>query len=302
MIGSLNSSTPFRSGFVPIVGAPNVGKSTLLNSILGQKISIVTPKPQTTRNQILGIKRLPEAEIAFLDTPGIHRPLGLMNKRMVQAALDGLERADVVLWVLDGIRGLTSEDRDIAERLSSLPCPSIQVLNKIDRMKKTKLLPLMEECAKLLQSKKIIPLSARTTHGVEILIRELVVHLPERSPLGLREKLANQTERFLAAEAIREQIFILTHKEVPYSCGVMVERLEERAEKDLVVIGATVLVERESHKPILIGQRGSRLREIGMLARREIEILLNKKVYLELFVKTKEGWSENLQTLKEMGI
>lgn len=296
------SAVPFRSGFVVIIGAPNVGKSTLLNSILGRKISIVTPKPQTTRNPIRGVKNLPGAQIVFVDTPGIHRPSGLMRKRMVQAALDSLIQVDVALWVLDSVCGVTEDDREIVARLDPVSRQPIQVLNKIDRVQKSRLLPLMEECSKLLPDSKIVPVSAQTGEGIDILTEEILKLLPLGPALYPADEITNQTERFLVSEAVREQIFVLTHHEVPYACGVVVEKFEEKPEKNLVVISATVLVERDSHKAILIGRQGAKLKEIGTRSRREIENLLGKKVYLELFVKSKEGWTDNAEILAEMGI
>jgi GTP-binding protein Era len=221
---------------------------------------------------------------------------------MVQAAWDSLIQADVVLWVLDAVAGVTDEDREIGERLAPVSPRTIQVLNKIDRIQKGRLLPLIEQCSKLLPDTTIVPVSARTREGLDILIAEILKLLPPGTVLYPPDEITNQAKRFFVAEAIREQIFLLTHQEVPYTCGVVVEKFEEKREKNLVLIFATVLVEREPHKAILIGRQGAKLKEIGTRSRREIENLLRAKVYLELFVKSKEGWTDNPEVLAEMGI
>ncbi|HWP57230.1 MAG TPA: GTPase Era [Candidatus Acidoferrales bacterium] len=295
-------SAAHRSGFVAIVGRPNVGKSTLLNQLLGEKVAIVTPKPQTTRNRIRGIKTTPRAQIVFVDTPGIHRASSLMNRRMVEAAVHTLSEVDVVLWLVDATRPLTPEDHDIAQTLNRSPAPVIVLLNKMDLVDKPALLPLMEKCSALLPGKEILPISAATGENVDTLLELLIQRLPEGPRYYPEDELTDQTERFVAAEIIREKVFLLTEEEIPYHVAVTVDEFQEKPEKNLIVIKATIYTERESHKAILIGKRGAKLKEIGTRAREELEPLLGCRVFLELFVKVQPGWTQNPRTLAEFGL
>lgn len=291
-----------RSGFVAIVGRPNVGKSTLLNQLLGQKVAIVTPKPQTTRNRIRGIRTTPEAQIVFLDTPGIHRARSLLNRRMVEVARQTLSEVDVILWLVDAERGLDEEDGDIARALAQTRTPTLIVLNKIDLVPKAELLPLMERCSQLLPEREIVPVSALAGENLDLLLRLIVERLPEGPRYYSEEEITDQTERFLAAEIVREKIFLLTHQEVPYSTAVTIDEFTEKEEKNLIVIKATILVDRPSHKPILVGKKGAMLKEIGKQAREELEGLLGCKLFLELFVKVQEGWTQSARALNELGL
>jgi GTPase len=292
----------FRSGYIAIVGRPNVGKSTLLNQLLGEKVAIVTPKPQTTRNRITGIRTSAKSQIVFIDTPGIHQAHSLMNRRMVEVALQILHEADGVLWLLDVGQRIGHEEEKIAGILGGLKTPSLILLNKIDLVAKGKLLPLMQRCSELLPAKEIVPISALKGEGVPVVLEIAEKWLPEGPQYFPRGELTDQTERFVASEIIREKIFLLTREEIPYGVGVAIDEFTEKEEKNLIVIKATIVTERDSHKPILIGKRGSMLKEIGRRAREELEALLGCKIFLELFVKVDRGWTQDPNALTEMGL
>ena len=293
---------PHRSGFVAIVGRPNVGKSTLLNQFLGEKIAIVTPKPQTTRNRITGIRTAPNSQIVFLDTPGIHRTRSLMNRRMVEIALKTLKEVEGILWLLDAREGIRAEDEDIARILEESKVKALILLNKMDLISKGKLLPLMERCATLLPGREIIPISALKGENVALVLDLVEKLLPEGPRYYPEGELTDQTERFIASEIIREKIFLLTREEIPYGTAVTIDEFVERDVKNLIVIKATIHADRESHKPILIGKKGAMLKEIGIRAREELESLLGCKLYLELFVKVQKGWTQDPNTLTELGL
>ncbi len=292
----------FRSGYIAIVGRPNVGKSTLLNSLLGEKIAIVSPRPQTTRNRITGIKTTDHAQMVFLDTPGIHQAHSLMNRRMVDVALQTLHEVDGLIWLVDAHERIGAQDERIAELLSGVKTPVYILLNKIDLVSKGKLLPLMQRCSEMLPGKEIIPVSALKGDNVALLLG-----LIERSlPVGPRyfpgDEVTDQSERFLAAEIIREKVFILTREEIPYGVAVTIDEFTEKPEKNLIVVKATVHTERDSHKPILIGKQGSMLKEIGTQTRIELEALLGCKIFLELFIRVDKDWTQRPHTLSEMGL
>lgn len=300
--GGPAQTPPHRSGFVAIIGRPNVGKSTLLNQLLGEKIAIVTPKPQTTRNRIRGIKTMANAQIVFLDTPGIHRAHSVMNRRMVETALKTLDEVDCVLWLVDASTGIGRDDEDIARTLSRSETATLIVLNKVDSVAKGKLLPLMERLAELLPGREIVPVSALKGEGVALLLDLIIKQLPEGPRYYPEEELTDQTERFLAAEIIREKVFLLTREEIPYGTAVTVEEFSEKEGRNLIVIKATIHADRDSHKPILIGKKGSMLKEIGKRAREELELLLGCRIFLELFVKVHRGWTEDPNALTELGL
>lgn len=291
-----------RSGFVAIVGRPNVGKSTLLNQLLGEKIAIVTPKPQTTRNRITGIKTTPACQVVFLDTPGIHRARSLMNRRMVETALRTLREVDGVLWMVDARSGIHREDEDIARTLKESQTTTLILLNKIDVIAKAELLPLMARCAAMLPEREIVPVSALKGENLPLLLDRIEKLIPEGPPYYPEGEVTDQTERFLASEMIREKIFLLTREEIPYATAVTVEEFSEKEEKNLIVIRATIYTDRVSHKPILLGKRGAMLKKIGTQAREEIEALLGCKVFLELFVKVRTGWTQDPHALTELGL
>ena len=291
-----------RSGFVSIVGRPNVGKSTLLNGILGRKIAAVTPKPQTTRRRLLGIKTLPAAQLLFVDTPGIHKARDLMNERMVERALESLPEADAVLWVVDARRGLGAGDREIAALLPGPAKPVIVALNKIDGRPKAALLPLMAAIAALAPDRAIVPVSARSGENLEALLAAIVAVLPEGPRYYPADELTDESERSIVAEIVREKAMLETRDEIPYALAVTIDAFDEQRGKDLVVIKATIHVARESQKPILVGERGSRIKAIGQAARPEIEALLGKRVFLELFVRLQADWTKHLGRLREFGL
>lgn len=291
----------FRSGFVSLIGRPNVGKSTLLNLLLGQKIAIISPKPQTTRNRILGIKNLTAGQIIFLDTPGIHRSGNLLNLSMVRTALATLQEVDVVCLLIEANSPNHEENDWILENLQKVRKPVFLAINKIDLIPKGNLLPIMERFSQKRPFEQIIPISAVLGDGVELLVRELLKILPEGPRLFPEDMVTDLPERFLAAELIREKVFHLTREEIPYATAVAIEEFKEREEKNLVVIRATIQVERETQKGILIGEKGKRLKEIGQLAREEMEALLGVRVFLELWVKVEKNWRDDPLALRRLG-
>ena len=293
---------PFRSGYIAIVGRPNVGKSTLLNQLLGTKVAIVTPKPQTTRNRITGIRTTEHVQMIFLDTPGIHRAHTLMNRRMVAVALQTLQEVDEVLWLLDAHERIGPEDESIAQALRGLTCPVLILLNKIDAVSKGKLLPSIQRCSELLPEKEIVPISALKGENLPLLLELIEKGLPEGPQYFSEGEFTDQTERFIAAEIIREKVFLLTRQEIPYGAAVTIDEFTEKEEKNLIVIKATIHTERDAHKPILIGKKGAMLKEIGKQAREELEALLGCRIFLELFVRVDRGWTQNHRSLADMGL
>ncbi|HSV07252.1 MAG TPA: GTPase Era [Candidatus Binatus sp.] len=293
---------PHRAGFAAIVGRPNVGKSTLLNALVGTKVAIVTPKPQTTRNRIVGIRTLPETQIAFLDTPGLHEARSLLNRRMVDVAQQTLGEADVVLFVVDAIAGVSPADRELATRLARLRATTIAVLNKRDRVRPPALLPAMAALGESLPGRDVFPASARTGEQVDAILAAVVAALPVGPRLYPEDEYTTETERFLVQETIREQLFLQTEEEVPYGTAVEVEEFAAQPERNLLVLRATIVVDRPTHKGIVIGAEGRRLREIGRRARLELERLFGVRVFLELFVRVEEGWARNPRRLRELGL
>ena len=292
----------FRSGTIAIIGRPNVGKSTLLNKILGEKVAIVSPKPQTTRNRITGIRTTPSSQIVFLDTPGIHQGHSLMNRRMVDTAMQTLDEVDGVLWLLAAHDKIRQEEERIAETVRGVETPAALLLNKIDLVSKGKLLPLMERCAALMPGKEIVPVSALSGDGVQVVLDIVEKWLPEGPPFFTEGEYTDQSERFLASEIIREKVFLLTREEIPYGVAVTIDAFTEKQDKNLIVISATIHTERDSQKGILIGKRGVMLKEIGKQAREELERLLGCRIFLELFVRVDPDWTQNPHSLTEMGL
>jgi GTPase len=290
---------PFRSGYVSIIGRPNVGKSTLLNTLLGQKIAIVSEKPQTTRNRLLGIKNLENAQIIFIDTPGLHTPRTLLGKTMVRSAREALAEIDLVVFVTDP-GGRLNQDEPVIEYLKDAGKPVIFLINKIDLVKPPELLPLIDAYGKCFPFREIIPVSALKGKGIDILLEKIPDYLPEGPKYYPGDIVTDQMERFMAAEIIREKIMGKTTEEVPHSVAVDVQNWVER-EDGLVEIGANIYVEREGQKGIIIGEKGKMLKDIGMLARRDIERLLGTRVFLQLWVKVKKGWRDDKKVLNELG-
>jgi GTP-binding protein Era len=291
-----------RSGYVAIVGRPNVGKSTLLNRIVGSKIAAVTAKPQTTRRRLLGIKTLPTAQALFVDTPGIHAARDLLNQRMVEQALQSLPDADVVLWVVEAREGPGKADRDLAARLPGASKPVIIALNKIDGRPKESLLPVIAEWAALMPGRDIVPISARTGENVDTLLDIVIAGLPQGPRYYPPDELTDASEREIVAELVREKVMMATREEIPYGVAVTVDSFEEKPEKRLAVITATIHVARASHKPIIVGERGQRIKAIGQGARSACEALLGRRVFLELFVRVQADWPRQPARLREFGL
>lgn len=290
----------FHSGFVAIIGRPNVGKSTLLNHIVGQKIAITSPKPQTTRNRILGIQNLENAQVLFVDTPGIHEAHSPLNRYMVDQARSAALDVDVVLWLVEADRPVDT-DPMIPKLLEKSTRPVLLVINKIDTMPKDKLLPLIAAYSKICPFASIVPISALKGDGVEALMNEIPQLLPEGPRYYPEDQITDVPERFIVAEMIREQILMRTKDEVPYGVAILVERFQENPVKNMVGIDAVINVERDSQKGILIGKGGTMLRQIGQGARKEIERMLGVKVHLQLFVRVQKNWTSSGRMMKEFG-
>ena len=334
-----NKGMPFRSGFVSIIGRPNAGKSTLLNALLGQKLAIVTHKPQTTRTRIHGVLEVPmkkksksepghpAAQIVFVDTPGIHKPTTQLDRRMMQEVQDALESRDAVLFLVDVTHRLprtendgeaptltgrmaqsAAEDEYTLRFVKKLDCPVILVLNKIDAIQKQDLLPLIAHWSKQHDFAQVVPISARKKQGLDVLLDRIIEVLPEGQRYFPKHQITDQPERFLVAELIRERILLLTGEEVPYATAVVVERFEEPEQRKrtpggklpVTNIAATIFCERSGQKAILIGKQGSMLKQIGTAARKEIEALLGTRVFLELFVKVQEDWRSSRGFVEEL--
>jgi GTPase len=286
-----------KSGFVSLIGRPNAGKSTLLNALSGEKLAIVSEKPQTTRTTIQGVVNLPGAQIVFLDTPGIHKSTNLFNRRMMETVRAALEDRDVLLYVADATVPPSEEDAHAISVLRDLATPVLLIANKIDRVQdKRRLLPFVEAFKALRAFDEYIPVSALTGEGLERVRDAIVARLPEGEPLFPADHLTDQPERFLAAELVREQILRHTRQEVPHSVAVLVESWEERP--GITHIVANIYVERDGQKAIIIGAGGASLKKIGTVARQEIEKMLGRKVFLELLVKVQKDWRENPEFLR----
>lgn len=299
----IDADRSFRAGYVAIIGEPNVGKSTLMNALLQQKLSIVTPKPQTTRHKIIGILSTEMYQIMFLDTPGLLKPQYLLQERMMESARRAIQDADLLLLLIDATKASIGGDRKGDPALAMLgqsKKPAFLVINKIDLINKGTLLPVMDAYSKLYPFKEIIPISALTLEGVEKL-KELIINaLPEHPPYYPADAVSDHSERFFVAEIIREKIFEAYRQEVPYSTAVEIVEFKEReGQKDF--ISAEIYVERESQKAILIGKKGQALKEIGERARKEIELFLDRPVFLELHVKVKKDWRNDKALLEKMG-
>jgi GTPase len=292
-----------RCGFVALIGRPNVGKSTLLNRLVGTKLAIVSDKPQTTRNRIAGVRTSDDAQAIFLDTPGIHRPTHRMNVRMVDAAVEGIRQADVVALVADAADTRAgARERFILERLQRIDAPVALVINKVDLVPRPTLLPLIDRWQQRRAFTDIIPVSALTGENIDRLDRVILEHLPEGDPIYPVDYLTDQPERFFVAEAIREKVLALTHAELPYSTAVVVDRFEEADERGLMRLFCSILVERESQKPILVGRGGEMIKRIGTAARLDLEKFFDARVFLDLRVKVASEWREDDRLLDELGM
>jgi GTP-binding protein Era len=287
-----------RSGFVAIVGRPNAGKSTLVNRLVGQKIAIVTSKPQTTRNRIQGIVTTPESQIVFIDTPGVHEADSALGRQMMQEVAAALEGIDVLLLMVDASSSHAHADELLLQKAQRFRGKTILALNKVDRVPKPKLLPLIEAFSKAFEFSAIVPISALKGAGCEELLAEIQKYLPEGELYFPEDQVTDQPERFLAAEIIREKAIQVMYHEVPYALGVVVEKFEEKPR--LLRIEATMNVERATQKKILIGHKGEMLKKIGTEARKELDALLDTRIYLGLFVKVVPDWRESPQRVREL--
>jgi GTP-binding protein Era len=291
----------YKSGFIGIIGRPNVGKSTLLNALVGEKIAITTSKPQTTRNRIMGIRNQPEGQMIFMDTPGIHPADSPLNRQMVNIARETFKRVDMLLMLVDATAGVHGPDKSIIQSLPEGAMPILLVINKIDLVKKTELLPLIDQLHPLHAFAAVVPLSARTGDGLPQLIAEILEVLPEGPACFPEDTMTDASERFIAAEIIREKIILLTRQEIPYATAVVVDAFKEDEQKRLLRIQATIHVEKDSQKGILIGKKGAMLKEIGTKARVDLESFFNARVYLELFVRVQKDWTHDEKMLKQFG-
>ena len=292
----------FKSGFIGIIGRPNAGKSTLFNAIIGDKISIITDKPQTTRNKITGIKNYPDAQLIFLDTPGMHKPKTPLNRAMVQTARETIGSVDVLLMLIEANTDVHPHDLYLIESLAQTKEPVILVINKIDLIEKKFLLPLIDKFRTLYNYREIFPISALKGFGIEELLKSIKEILPEGPKYYPDDIQTDATERFIAAEFIREKITLFTKQEIPYSTAVQIDLFKEDEAKNLIRITATINVEKESQKAIMIGKKGAMLKKIGTQARLEMEKLFGAKVFLELFVKVQREWTTSDKMLQEFGI
>jgi GTP-binding protein Era len=281
----------YKVGYVSIIGRPNVGKSTLLNTLLGRKVTIVSPRPQTTRNRILGIKTTEKGQIIFMDNPGIHRPLHKLNEFMMEQVYQSLEGSDLVLLMVDITQEFGKGDEFVVNMLKKVDKPIFLLINKIDKVKKSKALPLIDLYKDLLPFKEIIPISALKGTNLDVLEDLIYQYLPEGEKLFPDDMVTDISDRFLISEIIREKVLHYTREEIPYSVGVLVEQVEER--DGLLYIYATIFVEKENHKKIVIGKGGNLIKLIGMKAREELEFLFGTKIYLDLVVKVKKGWRDD---------
>jgi GTP-binding protein Era len=292
-----------KAGFVSLVGRPNAGKSTLLNRMVGQKVAIVSDKPQTTRHRIVGVRHSADGQIVFIDTPGIHKPVHRMNQRMVDAATATLREVDVVVLVVDAAEPPGAGDRFVLELVRASKAKAVLALNKIDRARKPALLPLIERYARAMSFEAVVPMSAATGDGVDVLEREILAALPEGEALFPAEYFTDQTERTLAAELIREKVLRHTRDELPYTTAVLIEEFQEPERPGgLTRIYAAILVEHESQKPIVVGKGGAMIKRIGTEARQDLEALVDGKVFLDLHVKVRQEWRDDERLLNEMGL
>ena len=288
----------YKSGFVAVVGRPNAGKSTLVNRLVGEKVAIVTSRPQTTRNRIQGIVNRANAQVVLIDTPGLHRPDSALGRQMMSEVDAAMDAVDVVALILDAAEDFGAGDRRAIERVQRYDGTRLLLLNKIDRIPKARLLPIIEASTELGNFDEIIPISALNGEGVELVLEKIIERLPAGPPHFPVDQYTDQPERFLAAEIVREKAMEATTHEVPHAVAVLVDSFEE-GEK-LIRIRATIYVEREGQKGILIGRGGASLKNIGTAARKELESILGSKIFLELFVKVQRNWRENAQLVRQM--
>jgi GTP-binding protein Era len=291
-----------KCGFVALVGRPNAGKSTLLNRLVGQKLAIVSDKPQTTRNRIVGMRQHPDAQIVFVDTPGVHKPLHRLNVRMVDSTVDALGEVDLIAVVVDASEPGGAGDRYLMDLVRKAKAPRVLVLNKIDLCDKPSLLPRLERYEREVGFADLVPVSALTGENVDRLEQVLIAHLPEGEPIYPEDYLTDQPERFFVAELVREQVLRQTHDELPFSTAVLVDKFDDTGRDRLLRLYCTIVVERETQKAILVGKAGARIKAIGTAARLELEKFFDTRVFLDLHVKVREGWREDDRVLDSIGL
>jgi GTP-binding protein Era len=291
----------YKSGFISIIGRPNVGKSTFLNRVIGQKIAIMSDKPQTTRNKIQGVLSLPDAQMIFIDTPGIHKPKHKLGDFMMKVAQNTLKEVDLVLFMVNAEEGFGRGEEFILEKFQTVNTPIFLVINKIDQIHPDKLLPIIESYKEKYDFKEIVPISALEGNNVERLLEQIKGFLPEGPQYYPADQVTDHPERFIITELIREKALHLTREEIPHSLAVVMDKMERQPNKDIIHVMATVIVERDSQKGIIIGKQGSMLKEIGKRARVDIENLLGSKVFLELWVKVQKDWRNKMSQLRDYG-
>lgn len=297
----MNHNQPYKSGFVSIIGRPNVGKSTFINRVIGQKIAIMSDKPQTTRNKIQGVYTTNQSQTIFIDTPGIHKPKHKLGDFMMKVAQNTLKEVDLVLFMINAEEGYGRGDEFIIERLKQTNTPVFLIINKIDQIHPDELLPLIEQYKKLYPFKEIIPISALQGNNIDTLLQQIEDLLPEGPQYYPEDQVTDHPERFIITELIREKVLHLTREEIPHSIAVVMDTLERRENNAAIYVGATIIVERNSQKGIVIGKQGSMLKEVGKRARVDIEALLGSKVFLELWVKVQKDWRNKASQLRDYG-
>ncbi|KPL58603.1 GTPase Era [Rossellomorea vietnamensis] len=295
------SNTEYKSGFISIIGRPNVGKSTFLNRVIGQKIAIMSDKPQTTRNKVQGVYTTDDAQMIFIDTPGIHKPKHKLGDFMMKIAQNTLKEVDVILFMVNVEEGLGKGDHFIIEKLKGVKTPVYLILNKIDQVHPDSLLPMIQQYNDLFPFAATVPISALEGNNVDQLLQVLKDQLPEGPQFYPADQITDHPERFIVSELIREKVLHLTREEIPHSIAVVIDKMERKEEKDLIDVIATIIVERDSQKGIVIGKQGSMLKEVGKRARVDIENLLGSKVYLELWVKVQKDWRNRSANLRDFG-
>ncbi|PAQ13299.1 GTPase Era [Bacillaceae bacterium SAOS 7] len=295
------TNTRYKSGFISIIGRPNVGKSTFLNRVIGQKIAIMSDKPQTTRNKVQGVYTKEDAQMIFIDTPGIHKPKHKLGDFMMKVAVNTLKEVDLVLFMINAEEGYGRGDEFIIDKLQGIQTPVFLVLNKIDQIHPDQLMELIEQYKDLYPFKEIVPISALEGNNVDRLLTQIEGILPEGPQYYPADQVTDHPERFIVSELIREKVLHLTREEVPHSIAVVIDKMERREDKEIINVMATIVVERDSQKGIVIGKRGSLLKEVGKRSRIDIENLLGSQVFLELWVKVQKDWRNKQSNLRDFG-
>ncbi|WP_046173864.1 GTPase Era [Domibacillus indicus] len=297
----MESNNNYKSGFISIIGRPNVGKSTFLNRVIGQKIAIMSDKPQTTRNKVQGVLTADEAQMIFIDTPGIHKPKHKLGDFMMKTAVNTLKEVDLILFMINAEEGFGGGDEFIIEKLKGIKTPIFLVINKIDRVHPDKLMELIVQYKELLEFTEIVPISALEGNNVDRLLEQIKKQLPEGPQYYPADQVTDHPERFIVSELIREKVLHLTREEVPHSIAVVIDKISKRDGKDMIDVMATIVVERDSQKGIVIGKQGALLKEVGKRSRQDIEHLLGSKVFLELWVKVQKDWRNKAANLRDFG-